>query len=239
MKHPLPPFLSETTQAAFLSALSHELRSPLQGLVGWVTLLRYDGLEEADRRAAVEGIEQSVRTQAQLLDELAELGQLLSADLALKRETLDLRVLLGDAVAGLDRLAAERGVQVVVLPGPTPATVGDRERLASAVAHLVTHAIRSSPDGGRVVIECAAEEGAAVVRVSDAGGSPTPTNGHAFEPVAPAAGPRRHGRLAVGLSIANYIVLCHGGHVSAESRPSGPGSVYTVRLPLAVAASAR
>jgi len=233
MKDPLPPFLSEATQAAFLSALSHELRSPLQGLVGWVTLLRYDGLEEEDRRAAVEGIEQSVRTQAQLLDELAELGQLLSADLALKREPLGVRELVRDAVSGLDRLAAERGVQVVVLPGPAPTTVGDRERLASAVAHLVTHAIRSSPDGGRVVVECAAEDGATVLRVSDTGGGPTPTNGNAFEPVAPAVGSRRHGRLAVGLSIANYIVLCHGGHLNAESRSSAPGSVYTVRLPAA------
>ncbi|HXY40846.1 MAG TPA: HAMP domain-containing sensor histidine kinase [Vicinamibacteria bacterium] len=233
MKHPLPPFLSEATQAAFLSALSHELRSPLQGLVGWVTLLSYDGLEEADRRAAVEGIEQSVRTQAQLLDELAELGQLLSADLALKRESLDVRELVRDTVATLDRLAAERGVQLVVLPGPAPVTVGDRECLVSAVTHLVTHAIRSSPDAGRVVVECAAEDGAAVLRVSDAGGGPTPTNGNAFEPVAPAAGPRRYGRLAVGLSIANYIVLCHGGHVSAETRQSGQGATYTVRLPAA------
>jgi signal transduction histidine kinase len=228
MEQPPPPFLPDAAQAEFLAALTHELRSPLQGLVGWVTLLRYEGLDEADRRAALEGIEQSVRAESRLLDELVELSELLSSSFSLEFAAVDLREAAIAALASVARLASERGVELVPVRGEAAAVLGDARRLRSLIRHLVTHAVRHAASGARVTVDCGPGDGGTLLAVSDSDASWAEA-AREFDAVSTSPG-RRHGRLTVGLAIAHHLARCHGG--SLEAGPSGDGQGSTLRLRL-------
>ena len=220
----------------FLAMLSHELRSPLQSLVGWATLLREDALGDEDRRRALDGIERAIRSQGQLVDDLLEISRIVTGNLRMESEALDLVMTAGGVVEQLRPLAAAAGLELRFAATAPAEVLGDRARLAQVVANLVNNAVKFTRRGGTVGVSCAAEGAFAVLTVRDDGeGIPRDQLERIFDRFAQAGSTnvRRHGGLGLGLAIARHIVERHGGTITADSEGEGQGAVFSVRLPRA------
>ena len=225
----------------FLAMLSHEMRSPLQSLVGWATLLREDALGDEDRRRALDGIERAIRSQGQLVDDLLEISRIVTGKLRMESEALDLGMTAGGVVEQVRPLAAAAGLELRFAATAPAEVLGDRARLAQVVANLVNNAVKFTRRGGTVAVSCAAEGAFAVLTVRDDGeGIPRDQLERIFDRFAQAGrtNVRRHGGLGLGLAIARHIVERHGGTITADSEGEGRGAVFSVRLPRAPSSAA-
>jgi hypothetical protein len=220
----------------FLAMLSHELRAPLNPILGWTAVLRSGQLAAGQAGHALDVIERNVKRQAQLIQDLLDVSHIESGTLRIEFGALDLRTV---ADAGLEMarpLAAAKGValDLVAPAGPLP-VLGDGHRLQQVVWNLVSNAIKFTPAGGRVEVALAREGEAARLRVSDDGIGISPDFlPHVFDRFRQAATgtTRSYGGLGLGLTIVRHLVHAHGGRVEAESRGVGEGASFTVELPL-------
>jgi hypothetical protein len=224
----------------FLATLSHELRSPLTPILGWVTLLRNEQVAEPEAAHALEVIERNARLQAQLVEDLLDVSRIMSGKLQIEPEAIDLRAVVERGLDAVRGAADKRGVALRVELGPEPVRVlGDPERLQQVVWNLAQNAVKFSSEGGAVTVTVEADAQLARLRVRDDGIGMSPEFlPHAFEHFqqASSGSTRTHGGLGLGLAIVSHIVQAHGGGVSAESGGIGRGATFTVALPLAAVA---
>ena len=233
---------SEAERAArakdeFVSTLSHELRTPLNAILGWVGVLRRDQSPETLRKA-VEVIERNSRRQAQMIDDLLDIGRILAGQLRLDVERVALPAVIEEAVLSAQPSADAKGVRLVTSLGSTAQVRGDRVRLQQVVWNLLSNAIKFTPRGGRVRVTLASVDSQVQVEVSDDGiGISASLLPHVFDRFRQEDGSttRRHGGLGLGLSIVANLVELHGGTVEAASDGKAQGSRFTIRLPAAVA----
>ena len=221
----------------FLATLSHELRSPLQSILGWVTLLKEGQLDVQQAKRAVEAVDRSVRAQAQLINDLLEVSRIVSGKLVIERQPVSLALAVETAVEQLVPQALEKGVRLEYEAAECGPVIGDRARLVQVVSNLLTNAIRFTPAGGRVEVRCFGADGHAVVTVRDTGAGIAPDFlPQLFRPFtqADASSTRRHGGLGLGLAIVRHILELHGGTVWADSAGPGHGATFTVCLPFAL-----
>jgi signal transduction histidine kinase len=226
----------------FLAVLSHELRSPLQGAVGWAHLLRQGRLDAAATNHALEVIERSLRQQVGLVNDLLDVSRIIAGKLGIERRPVDLHDVVTSAceqqqpAAEVKRLRVEPRVADAVV-----CVLGDRDRLLQVVVNLIGNAVKFTPDGGHIVIELSSDDGDAVLRVRDTGEGIDPSLlPHVFDPFrqADSSNMRRQGGLGLGLALVHSIVEMHGGSVQAESDGRGRGATFTVRLPAIEAVAA-
>ncbi len=223
----------------FLAVLSHELRSPLNPILGWSSLLLNRRLDEATTRRAVETIERNARLQTQLIEDLLDVSRILQGKLSLKVCTVNLAATIEAAMETV-RLAAEaKTLQIQCLLAPSPILVsGDAGRLQQVVWNLLANAVKFTPAGGRVAIRLARMGADAQITVSDTGKGITPEfMPHVFDYFrqADSATTRTFGGLGLGLAIVRHLVELHGGTVWADSEGEGLGATFTVQLPLLTA----
>ncbi len=219
----------------FLSVLSHELRTPLNAVVGWASLLRSNGVAEAQRAKALETIERNARAQAKLIDGLLDLSRIAQGKLVLTVGQVDMNRVV-EAAHDSVRLAAEaKGVQIEPELDAKATLVGDADRLQQVVWNLLSNAIKFTPRGGVVKVRLERSDTSVDLAVSDTGQGIDP----AFLPYmfdrfrqADSAFNRRAGGLGLGLAIVRSLVELHGGTVDARSDGAGRGATLTVRLPL-------
>lgn len=219
----------------FLITLSHEMRSPLQGILGWVRLLRSGQLDSKQADHAFETIERIVRQQAELLNGLFDVSRIMAGKMELVRSSLDLSELVRQAFEDKQFSATRHGIRTACHAAEPVLVMGDPERLHQILANLLTNSIKFTPEGGRVELRCVAEGGEGVITVRDTGeGIPPEFIQHIFERFSQAdrSQGRRHRGLGLGLSIVYHLVELHGGSVTAESPGPGGGTTITIRLPL-------
>ncbi|XHX81293.1 MAG: CheR family methyltransferase [Stenomitos frigidus ULC029] len=218
----------------FLSNLSHELRNPLNSLLGWTELLRRQQLDEATTIRALEVIERSARAQAQLIEDMLDLSRVTSGKLHLKTRPLDLVSVVAAAIESVQLAADAKALQL--LPQLTSATiVGDVDRLQQVLWNLLSNAIKFTPAGGRVKITLEPVETHAEIRVSDTGqGIQAELLPYIFDRFrqGDSSTTKANQGLGLGLAIVHHIVELHGGTVRAESPGEGQGTTMIVRLPL-------
>jgi PAS domain S-box-containing protein len=221
---------------AFLATLSHELRAPLQGALGWLGLLRSGGLGAEQQAKALTTLERSVRHQAQLVNDLLDVSRIISGKLRVEPSAVDLALVLEQVRDELQLDATSKGVRLAVVSSVDGATVmGDAERLAQIFRNLVANAIKFTPSGGRVAIACETRGDEAVVTVSDTGrGIAADFLPHVFDRFSQADSSitREHGGLGLGLGIVRHLVSLHGGDVAADSPGVGQGATFRVTLPI-------
>jgi len=225
----------------FLMTLSHEMRSPLQGILGWGRLLRGAQLDAKQADQAFETIERIVRQQAELLNGLFDVSRIMAGKMEIERSALDLSELVRQAFEDKQFSARKHGITMSCDAATVVPVLGDPERIHQILTNLLTNAIKFTPGGGRVELRCVAEAGEGVITVRDTGeGIPPEFIQHIFERFSQAdrSRGRRHRGLGLGLSIVYHLVELHGGRVAAESRGPGGGTTMTVRLPLAAAVAA-
>lgn len=219
-----------------VAMVSHELRTPLNTVLGWARLLRSGRLDADGTARAIETIERSASSQAQIVDDLLDIARIAKGELRLDVRSVELVPVIEAALAAVRPAATARGIEIaaVLMPAAGPVS-GDPGRLQQVFWNLVANAVKFTPRGGRVEVRLDEEPGAAVVRVKDTGeGIAAELAPHLFERFrqGDSSSTRAHGGLGLGLAIVRHLVEAHGGTVAAESAGRGLGATFTVRLPV-------
>ena len=223
----------------FLATVSHELRSPLQAILGWAQILTLrPPTELAQYRDAIEVIHRNARVQAQLIADLLDIARITSGKMTLELQAVDLAVVLRDAASSAHHHADSKGVSIACdLPAGPVVVRGDPGRLQQIVDNLLTNAIKFTPKHGRVTLRARADADATRIEVEDTGqGITGDFLPHIFETFRQedAGTTRRHEGLGLGLAIVQRLVELHGGSVSADSAGTDRGATFTVTLPSAI-----
>ena len=230
-------FSSQQSQRDFVANVSHELKTPLTSVQGFAQAI-LDGTAatpEARQQAAQVIYDESGRMHRLVLD-LLDLARLDAGTADLRRERVELDVLLQAVIERLMPQSAQAGVDLVDQIGSLPSVVGDGDRLSQVFNNLVENAIKHTPAGGKVWISTQAADGGVTVSIRDTGpGIPPEELNRIFERFYQIDKSRKHGpshSAGLGLAIAGQIVEAHGGRISARS-VVGEGSEFTVTLPAA------
>jgi len=219
----------------FLAILSHELRSPLNPILGWASLLQSRQVSEATLKQALEAIERNVRLQVQLVDDLLDVSRILRGKLVLTKVPVDMVSIIRAAIETVHLAAAAKAISIEMQPTETRSLVlGDASRLQQVVWNLLSNAIKFTPTGGHVTITLVATDNDVEVQIRDTGKGISPEFlPHIFEHFRQqdSTTTRQFGGLGLGLAIVRYITEMHGGTVTASSAGENQGSMFTVRLP--------
>jgi signal transduction histidine kinase len=224
----------------FLATLSHELRSPLQAIVGWAQLLVRGGLPERDVQRGLESIERNARLQAQLIEDLLDISRITTGKVHLDVRNVSLDTVIDSAMSSVAPTAHAKGIRLNRSLKNVPAVRGDPARLQQILFNLLTNAIKFTPAGGEVTVSLSSAGPNAEVRVTDTGVGILPQHlPHVFDRFrqADSSSTRRHGGLGLGLAIARQLIELHGGSVHVESDGEGKGATFIVRVPATPPAS--
>ncbi|MCX6396863.1 MAG: HAMP domain-containing sensor histidine kinase [Propionibacteriales bacterium] len=221
--------LSEAHQV--LGAVAHDLRSPLQAVIGFAEFLLEEDLDPEQHELA-ERIARSGRMMSELTEDL--LIALTTRGAPRVTSIVDLVALVSEVVSRFNLLARRSGAEIAVhLTAPQQLLIhGDATRLSRVVENLVTNATKFSSSGGTVEVTVTVDGHEAELTVTDQGPGIDPAEHRAiFEPFHRAAGSAAVPGVGLGLPIVTQIVDQHRGRVTVKSRP-GEGASFVVRLPL-------
>jgi PAS domain S-box-containing protein len=220
----------------FLATVSHELRNPLNAIIGWVHLLRGGELDPAKQQRALETVERNVQLQVALIDEILDLSRITRNKVHLTLRSIDLGSTVESALTAMRPAAEAKKVALEWERPPSPVAVsGDPERMQQIISNLVSNAVKFTPAGGRVTITLERQGRRAKLTVSDTGIGINPGFlPFVFDPFkqADSSTTRQHSGLGLGLAITKKLVELHGGGVTAQSGGAGQGASFSVSLPL-------
>ena len=231
---------SDRRKTEFLATLAHELRNPLAPISNGLHLLQRSDDPHAREKARAM-MERQLKHLVHLVDDLLDIARISSNKVALRRERLDLAAVLAGAVETSMPLIASSGHALDVhMPAEPLHVIGDATRLAQVVSNLLNNAAKYTPAGGSIELGVAQEGGQAVVCVRDNGvGIPHDELPKVFEMFTQVGRnlDRAPGGLGIGLALVRRLVELHGGSIEASSGGADSGSTFTLRLPLAEAAT--
>jgi two-component system NtrC family sensor kinase len=219
-------------KSEFVTTVSHDLRSPLTAILGYVELIDRTGPINDQQREFIRRVGSSVEQITALISDLLDLGRI-EAGLDSARENTPLTVLARYAVETLRNTADMRKVTLEVnLPEDLPLVNGDPIRLRQMIGNLLDNAIKYTPAGGHVGIEAVAEADQVILRITDTGPGISPADQpYLFDKFFRASNaPDDVSGTGLGLSIVKSIVDSHNGRIWVDSA-LGKGSRFTVVLP--------
>ncbi len=222
----------DRVRAEFLATVSHDLRSPLATIRGYVDLLEKVGPVTDQQREFLEKIRRSIVHLTALVSDLVELGRI-EASAELEMEPFHLESIIDAVVDGYRQITAEKGLTLKWEFTPLPLIRGNPHRLRRVVENLLSNAVKYNREGGWIAVSAECREGYIVVRVADSGiGIPPEDLPHIFDRFYRVQRPETEDieGTGLGLSIVKSIIEKHGGRVWVESRP-GEGSTFTFLLP--------
>jgi signal transduction histidine kinase/ActR/RegA family two-component response regulator len=222
----------------FLATLSHELRNPLNVILGYSELLlRLPEIQQSMRLTRMaDALRRNAQSQSQLINDLLDLSRLQRGKISLNHEPVSLAAIIDNAVETVRADASAKGVDLRLNVGDQLLLVdGDRLRLQQIAWNVLNNAVKFTPSGGSIEISLSSDIDRGVLVVKDTGQGIDPRFlPHVFEMFRQADGSnrRRHGGLGIGLALVKQLVQLHGGSITAESDGPGEGARFTVRLPL-------
>ncbi|WP_437494621.1 PAS domain S-box protein [Sorangium sp. So ce1014] len=221
----------------FVATLSHELRSPINAILGWARILRSRAPEPQALARGLEVIERNARLQADMVSELLDMSRIVSGKLRLDVQPVDLQGVLQSALEAIKLAAEAKGIAIHASVDPEASSLrGDPARIHQVAWNLLSNAVKFTPAGGRIDVALRRAGAHAELSVTDTGPGIAPQFlPHLFERFrqADASSTRKHGGLGIGLSVVKHLVELHGGTVGVASPGEGRGATFTVRLPLA------
>jgi signal transduction histidine kinase/ActR/RegA family two-component response regulator len=225
-----------------LATLAHEMRSPLNAVLGWTRLLRRDRVKAHERARALTTIEHNASVLSSLIDDALDAARIGQGRIELRWSRAELGAIV-DAIAYALRPAAEaKGVRVCVeLANPDCVIDGDPARLHQIVYNLVSNSLKFTPSGGKIGISLACDGRRATLIVSDTGQGILPDAlPHVFDPFRQCSDvAAARGGLGIGLAVVRELVELHGGAIRCESGGFGQGTAFTVTFPQLSARSSR
>ncbi|MBD2080747.1 PAS domain S-box protein [Leptolyngbya sp. FACHB-17] len=225
----------------FLAVLSHELRSPLNPILGWTRILRAGQLKTDKVDQALATIERNAKLQAQLIEDLLDISRMLRGKLSFNIVPVNLITVIHSAIETVQLAASAKSIQIQTRLQEYPKSVlGDANRLQQVLWNLLSNAIKFTPNEGQVIIQMEEFDQHVYIQVIDTGRGIHPDFlPHVFEYFrqADSSTTRQFGGLGLGLAISRQIVELHGGTIQADSPGEGLGATFTVRLPIATVAT--
>jgi len=224
----------------FVTVVTHELRSPLTSIAGYLDLLlEEEGREGAEAREAyLQIVKRNTDRLMELINDLLDLARLEAGKLELKHSPLDLAGLIQEVSGALRPQIEGKGQHLRLdLATPLPVVTGDPERLTQILLNLVSNAHKYTPQGGSITVATRAERAEVCIAVQDTGiGLSSEEQQQLFTKFFRAQHPlvREAGGTGLGLAIARALVELHGGTLTVVSTP-GQGSTFNVTLPTAQA----
>jgi PAS domain S-box-containing protein len=219
----------------FLATLSHELRTPMSAVLGWLHLLRSGKLKAEQEAQALETIERNARLQNQLINDLLDVSRIITGQLGIERDRAFPSTVLAAAIDSVGPQATAQRIRInLSLPAENVAVWGDPSRLQQVFTNLLVNAIKFSPGGGEIDVVMRSLDAAVEIKFVDHGEGIAPEMlPLIFDRFRQADGSitRKHGGMGLGLAIARHILDLHGGSVVAASGGLGKGATFTVTLP--------
>ncbi|MCY7348424.1 MAG: CHASE3 domain-containing protein [Pyrinomonadaceae bacterium] len=222
----------------FLATVSHELRAPLNSILGWGRLLQKGQLDEPTTEKAISTIVRNAESQNRLIEDLLDVSRIISGKLRLEVMTIKPINIVESALETVRPAAEAKGIKIEIIGGKEVSHIsGDPNRLQQVIWNLLSNAIKFTPQDGTVKLEIERRDDFVEIRVKDSGiGLKEDFLPYVFDRFrqADASSIRKFGGLGLGLAIVRHITEMHGGTVHAESAGENQGSTFIVRLPLLV-----
>jgi CheY-like chemotaxis protein/nitrogen-specific signal transduction histidine kinase len=219
----------------FLEALGHELRAPLNAILGWSRLMELGRLGVEETRSGGETIARNARVLAHIVDDLLDLSAISTGKIRVEPEETDVCQIVEAALDILHSSAASKGVTLEKHLGtPECLIFGDPQRLQQVVWHLLSNAIKFTPRGGRAKVTLRTAGDKCQIVVSDTGaGIAHELLPYVFDRFWRTEAPdeHRYSGLGLGLSLAKRLVELHSGTITATSGGLNRGATFTVVLP--------
>jgi signal transduction histidine kinase/CheY-like chemotaxis protein len=219
----------------FLATLSHELRTPLNSVLGWARLLAGGKLNPAQSARAIQAIERAGWAQSRLIEDLLDISRIVSGRLQLSTRPTLIQPIIGFVAHTLEPAAAAKGIAVVTHLDPMIGPIAvDPDRLQQIVWHLLSNAIKFTPDEGHVTVTLAPKDQQIALTISDTGVGFAPHMAPLlFESFrqGDSSSTRSYGGIGLGLGIVRHLVEMHGGTVTAYSAGPNQGATFEVMLP--------
>ncbi|HEV7133430.1 MAG TPA: HAMP domain-containing sensor histidine kinase [Gaiellaceae bacterium] len=223
----------------FVALISHDLRTPLTSIVGYVELVLDEAVEpklDDERRTHLAIVSRSAERLLRLVDDLLFVARLQAGRLAIEAREIDLAEIAASAVDAARPLAEQNGLTLSYLGEPHVRIEGDRGRMFQLLDNLISNAIKFTPEGGRVDVHAVHAAGGVALEVSDTGIGLGPGElERVFERFfrSERATDQQIPGTGLGLFISRAIAQAHGGTITASSR-TGSGTTFRIELPLRV-----
>jgi PAS domain S-box-containing protein len=221
----------------FLATVSHELRNPLNSIVGWAHMLESGRLSEEDQRKAIATIARNAKAQARLVKDLLDFSRLGSGRLRLDIRQVDPARAITAACEMFQPAVQAKSLELhCEMEKAGILVAADPDRLQQIVSNLLSNAIKFTEAPGRIDVSLRRAGSTVEIAVSDTGAGIAPEFlPHVFDPFRQADGgsARQHQGLGLGLAIVRSLAELQGGTVSAASAGPGKGAQFVVRLPIA------
>ena len=228
----------------FLSTVSHEIRNPLNAVLGWTRILidRVDVEPEMLARA-LRVIDRNATAQSRMIDDLLDVARIASGKLRLEMQPVDLLAVTLAAVDVIGPSAKVKQIEIRTSLDPkTPRVLGDQQRLQQVVWNLLSNAVKFTDAGGVVEVRVSPVANLTRLVITDTGHGISPE----FLPFvferfrqSDASSARRYGGLGLGLALVRELVELHGGTVRAESAGEHRGATFVIDLPTAMSPEVR
>ncbi|TAK36247.1 MAG: HAMP domain-containing histidine kinase [Chloroflexota bacterium] len=224
-------------KSEFISGVSHELRTPLNAIIGFSELLldeTYGRLNKKQYRQ-VENIHVSGKHLATLVDDVLDLSRVESGRMSLRRQAVNVRETLEDAVTVARNLAPAKAQAFELrLPQGLPAVDADPHRLTQIMHNLLSNAVKFTPERGKIAVAAGSGDGFVEIRVTDTGiGIAVEDQERIFAPfeqVESSIAPE-HAGAGLGLALTRGLVEAHGGRIWVRSA-LGEGSTFCFTVPV-------
>ena len=225
---------AEKARSMFFSIVSHDIRTPLNAILGYADLLRDNPDDPAGREAALESIRASGNTLLELVNDVLDLAKMDAGKMTLQPGPVCLEKLTAEVFASFRLAARDKGVELVNRTAGVPEVLLDEHRFRQILFNLVGNAVKFT-DRGTVEVSAARHGTTLEVAVADTGcGIPRDMLGSVLDPFVQVRDPThaadRAGGTGLGLSICRRLVEMMGGELYVESEP-GKGSTFTARIP--------
>ncbi|MBK1989968.1 PAS domain S-box protein [Sphaerospermopsis aphanizomenoides BCCUSP55] len=220
----------------FLAVLSHELRSPLNPILGWSKLLQSGKLDQKTSDIALETIERNAKLQTQLIDDLLDVSRILRGKLVLNTCPVNMVAVVESALETVHLAAETKHIHIQTIINLDHSQVfGDAARLHQIIWNLLSNAVKFTPNAGKVEIRFDQIGSYLQIQVQDTGKGINPDFlPYVFEYFRQEDGTttRKFGGLGLGLAIVRHLTELHGGTIQAHSPGEGQGATFTLQLPL-------
>lgn len=214
----------------FIAVLAHELRNPLQAVVGWAGVMGRHATEP-QAHSVSERIMNNARFMTRLLEDVTDVARIDAGKIELNKVPIELVALLSDEVASFAPRAAEKNVNVTLDSQGSTLVVADPHRVRQMLVNLLSNALRFAPAGTTIAVRIDVRDGVVTVAVEDQGPGFSVEPAKLFEPFWQGAG--HTDGLGIGLALVSQLAAMHGGSVRATPNPSGRGACVSFSIPTA------